>query len=84
MNVDCSQFQPDPSEVKLSRAGSRSVAFKLDGVDGGGDGAAAVAPPLLFRLFVAERFAFGEPQHLVGFLAPVPIGAALEMQEEDA
>lgn len=51
--------------------GGGSVAVELDGVDRGGDGAAAVASPLLLGLLVAEGLALCELEHVVGFLAPV-------------
>lgn len=61
-------------------SGWSSVTVEPDGVDGGGNGSTAVAPPLLFRLFVAERLALGEPEDVVGFLAPVPTGSSLRSQ----
>lgn len=57
-----------------------SVTVKLNGVDGGGDGPPAVASPLLFCLFMAERLAFRELEHIVSFLAPVPHGSPLKWQ----
>lgn len=58
-----------------------SVAVEPNGVDCGGDGPSAVAPPLLLCLFVSERFALGELEDVVGFLAPVPVGSPLEGAE---
>lgn len=55
-----------------------SVTVEPNGVDGGGNGSTAVAPPLLFRLFVSEGLALGEPEDVVGFLAPVPTGSPLD------
>lgn len=55
-----------------------SVAVKFDGVDGGGDGTTHVAAALLLGLFVAERLALGELEHVVGLLAPVPICSFLK------
>lgn len=54
-----------------------SVTVKLDGVDGGGDGAPSVAATLLLGLLVAEGLALGEPQDIVGLLAPVAVSAHL-------
>lgn len=48
----------DPDQSALlqfkEEATRSSVTVKPDGVDGGGDGAAPVAPPLLLRLLMAE------------------------------
>ena len=41
-------------QVGGTRGRRGSVTVKLNGVDCGGDGAAAVASPLLLRLFMAE------------------------------
>ena len=57
-----------PGRVGLVRI---SITVKLDGVDGGGDGAPSVAATLLLGLLVAEGLALGEPQDIVGLLAPV-------------
>lgn len=58
-----------------------SVAVKLNGVDRSGDGSSTVTSPLLLCLFMPERLAFGEPENVVGFLAPVPIGSLLKEQK---
>lgn len=56
------------------------ITVKLYRVHCGGDGSATVAPPFLLRLFVAERFALGEPEHIISFLSPVPVGSKLELK----
>lgn len=45
----------------VDRRARSSVAVKADGVDGGGDGPATVAPSLLLGLLVAERLSLCEP-----------------------
>lgn len=63
----------------MTRATRCSLAVKLNGVDCGGDGAAAVASPLLLCLFVPEWLAFCELEYVVGFLTPVSFGSLLEL-----
>lgn len=58
-----------------------SVTVEPNGVDCGRDGSSAVAPPLLFCLFVSEWFALCEPEDVIGFLAPVPVGSSLKGAE---
>lgn len=71
---------PDLTASVESIDGGRSeasVTVKLDGVDGRGDGPAPVAPPLLLRLLVSERFPFCELEHVISFLAPVAVSSEL-------
>lgn len=63
-------------------AAASSVAVKLDGVDRGGDGPSAVAPPLLLGLLMAERLALCELEHVVRFLAPVAACSPLRQVEK--
>lgn len=58
-------------------SGWASITVEPNGVDRGGNGSTAVAPPLLFGLFVSEGLALCEPEDVVGFLAPVPTGSSL-------
>ena len=57
-----------------------SVTVELDGVDRLGDGPAYVATALLLGLLVAERFALGESEHIIGLLAPVTRRSSLDTE----
>lgn len=64
------------------RLWSHSFAVKFYGVHWGGDGTANVTATLLLGLFMPERFALGKFKHIVGLLAPVSVGAHLEVNNE--
>lgn len=64
--------------------GRSSIAVEPNGVDRGGNGSAAVAPPLLLGLLVSERLALGEPEDVVGLLAPVAAGSPLSARQKQA
>lgn len=66
----------------ISNGTASSVAVKLDGVDCGGDGPAAVASPLLLCLLVSEGLALCVLEHVVCFLAPVPVCSPLQRTDK--
>lgn len=80
-HITARRDREEEEKALLFGSGWSSVTVKLNGVDRGGDGAAAVAPPLLLRLFVSEGLALGELEDVVGFLAPVPAGSPLSQQQ---
>lgn len=77
--------EPRPAQGSGFRTGSgwSSVTVEPNGVDRGRDGSSAVAPPLLFGLFVSEGFALGELEDVVGLLAPVAVGSSLKQQPSE-
>lgn len=76
-------LQPGEVVTWQEATGRSSIAVEPNGVDRGGNGSAAVAPPLLLRLLVSERLALGEPEGVVGLLAPVPAGSPLSAQQKN-